>query len=65
MHVKQQTFETLLYKSTFVIYPDTEIYVKQRAFEILPYKRVISYCINTTKYWLHAIFEENELVSSL
>ena len=23
----------------------------------------ISYCINTTKYWLRAIFEENELAS--
>ena len=23
-----------------------------------------SYCIDTTKYWLHAIFKENELASS-
>ena len=25
---------------------------------------IISYCINTTKYWLRAIFKENELASS-
>ena len=25
---------------------------------------IISYCINTTKYWLRAILKENELASS-
>ena len=25
---------------------------------------IISYCISTAKYWLHAIFKENELASS-
>ena len=31
---------------------------------VASYIIIISYCINTTKYWLRAIFKENEIANS-
>ena len=62
----------------FLLSADVSVQIRavSSTFSVTDYKHVLlvccyifssiflSYCINTTKYWLRAVFKENELASS-